>query len=78
VEALVKFVKANLPPDGFSSLARADTWAEQALSPGDVRQLWVPPCAPLIRPADAAFGPASKPTPAAWVRTELASLLALP
>jgi transposase len=29
VEALVKFVKANLPPDGFSSLADANRWAEQ-------------------------------------------------
>jgi transposase len=29
VEALVKFVKANLPPDGFTSSAAANTWAEQ-------------------------------------------------
>jgi transposase len=29
VEALVKFVKANLPPDGFTSLAEANRWAEQ-------------------------------------------------
>jgi transposase len=29
VEALVKFVKANLPADGFSSLAHANHWAEQ-------------------------------------------------
>lgn len=29
VEALVKFVKANLPPDGFTSLADANRWAEQ-------------------------------------------------
>ena len=29
VEALVKFVKANLPPDGFNSLVEANRWAEQ-------------------------------------------------
>lgn len=29
VEALVKFVKANLPPDGFASVAAANAWAEQ-------------------------------------------------
>jgi transposase len=28
VEALVKFIKANQPPDGFSSLAVANGWAE--------------------------------------------------
>jgi hypothetical protein len=29
VEALVKFVKANLPDDGFASAATANAWAEQ-------------------------------------------------
>ena len=29
VEALVKFAKANLPPEGFSSLVEANRWAEQ-------------------------------------------------
>jgi transposase len=29
VEALVKFVKANLPPDRFTSVADANAWAEQ-------------------------------------------------
>jgi hypothetical protein len=29
-EALVKFVSANLPLDGFTSLADANRWAEQA------------------------------------------------
>src|SRR5919202_1656986 len=28
-EALGKFVKANLPPDGFGALAEANAWAEQ-------------------------------------------------
>jgi hypothetical protein len=29
VEALIKFVKANLPPGGFKSLVDANRWAEQ-------------------------------------------------